>query len=51
MSEIKSRPYFSFNWLMRNIKFKKKLTQFQSMEMLTSRSQNKNDDFGLIVSL
>ena len=24
MCEIKSRPYFSFNWKMRNTKFKKK---------------------------
>ena len=28
MSEIKSRPYFSPNWRMRNTKLKKKLAEF-----------------------
>ena len=35
MSKIKSRPYFSFKWAMRNLKFEKKLMTFYSMDMLT----------------
>ena len=50
MSEIKSRPYLSVNWQMRNtIFFKYAILIYRHFDMLLV-SQNKNTDFLFILT-